>query len=99
MPGLMTQSCKPSYPGGPADLSPQPDLPSGGVWFVMVELPPRFQRLSSKMSREILNHCQFEILFFFLFSIPARCISPVLHYPPTISKFQLLSTLNLPCFS
>lgn len=36
---------------------------------------------------------------FFCLSILARNISPVLHYPPIISKFQLLSKLNLPHFS
>lgn len=40
----------------------------------------------------------FNSLIFFCLSILSRHISPLLHYFP-ISKFQLLSTLNLPCFN
>lgn len=50
------------------------------------------------MSHKILNLCQFDFFFFCLF-ILARHVSPVLHHPLIISKFQLLSKGKLPCFS
>lgn len=50
------------------------------------------------MSQKILNLCQSDFFFFCLF-ILARHVSPVLHHPLIISKFQLLSEGKLPCFS